>query len=206
MDALDVTAADTPDALGETQIPTALEHYGPLTTWTLNAQLQERPDAEVLCVAPNLQATAETIENIARPLSLAVEPNDGPDVWYLDTRIKVDERRAAQGSPPLDSPVVLPSSEAPIGDEPTAEEEAQREAGPPQSTVDIASASGVDADAIQVAYDEAERLEQQANGTPWPTHDITTGLCAASTVLIEPEQPSDPKFDRVPQKQILRTQ
>jgi hypothetical protein len=71
---------------------------------------------------------------------------------------------------------------------------------------DIVQASGTNAAATQAAYDEAERLEQEANGTPWPTHDITTSLLTADTVLIEPEQPDSNQFDRVPQKQVLRTQ
>jgi hypothetical protein len=147
------------------------------------------------------------------PDTTAADTPDVPSVApVLDVQLDETPSEAAGEPQPVDgdgqlipTPTVLPGSEAPASDPVTMEEEAQREQGPP-AEVDVISASGVDSEAIQAAYDEAERLEQQANGTPWPTHDITTGLCTASTVLIEPEQPSDPKFDRVPQKQILRTQ
>jgi hypothetical protein len=74
-----------------------------LTTEAVNSLLEQHPDAEVLCVATNLQETAEHLVgvNITRPLALSVEPHDASDVWYLDTRTRVNERRAAQGFPPL---------------------------------------------------------------------------------------------------------
>lgn len=162
----------------------------------------DAPDTPAVVDAPDAQPEQSPVELPVAQESPAPEPQpvegDGQPIAPPDVPESVPEPTDIGGDTP--PPPITPDANA-----------GAVAKGTPDGTggalaVDIAAASGVDAEAIQAAYDEAERLEQQANGTPWPTHDITTGLCTASTTLIEPEQPSDPKFDRVPQKQILRTQ
>lgn len=83
--------------------PSAAEHYGPLTVETVNAALERKPTADVLCVAPNMSAAAlvAIASGLTRPVGLSVEEWDGDNVWYVDGLADVQERRAAQGADDL---------------------------------------------------------------------------------------------------------
>lgn len=95
------------DSTGQS-VPAA-EYYGPLTAGTLATAFTAHPGASVLCVAPNLQATAAALAK-----TVSVEPNDAPDVWYVDAENVVNLRREAQGSPPLSWKLEEPLRQTPV--------------------------------------------------------------------------------------------